>query len=377
MLPYFHTLYLEATRTCNFACDNCSSGSHLKEKWKGVSELSYDDICNRILIPAFNIGTRYIEFSGGEFLLRKDALDLLEFASKNNFVIGIASNGTTLNDSKIKILKQLLGDNLLISLGVNSFKDLENKKTRDVETNKVLDVIQRLETHHVRMNICVTMGKHTADDFAETIKKIRELKLPHNRIPYSPRNSCNYDLMFDKKILKEKLHPSLRKYFHGYVSFVPFFLNPDAHAKYSGQTNAEYNVPTNPSVGCWCGSFYSVTPDGEVAPCPLLGDHVSGGNVLKTDLKEILFESDIFKKIVRRNEFSGKCGKCKYNFTCGGCRTMAYFQGNDLYGEDPTCFIDELSEEELHAMEIEFEAQFRNYVRMAKFGGMYQTPDVS
>jgi radical SAM protein with 4Fe4S-binding SPASM domain len=172
--------------------------------------------------------------------------------------------------------------------------------------------------------------------------------------------------------MKEKIHPALLKYFRGYVSYVPFFLDPKFYFERTGQDHLSSKVPTHPSVGCWVGSFYGISPEGEVAPCPLLLDHVSAGNVMKQDLKEILFESDLFKKVLNRSEIKGKCGSCKYNFTCGGCRVMAYYQSGDIMAEDPTCFIDELSEEELKKMEKETSRQFKNYQRMTSFGGVFK-----
>ena len=369
MLGNFHTLYLETTRRCNYSCDNCSSGSHLKNFPWGT-ELSYNEIVNRILIPAYKIGTVNIEFSGGEFLLRKDAFKILKEATRIGFKISIVSNGSTLNDKTIKNLKKLLGENLFISLGINSFNNDDNNKTRNVETDSVLGLITKLEKENISVNICVSAGAHTAKSFAETIQKIRELKLPFNRIPFTPRHSESKQLMFDKEMLKTLIHPALRKDFHGYVSYIPFFLPEEIYTCETGQSKRNSSVPTNPSVGCWCGSFYSITPEGEVTPCPLLGDHISGGNIRTKALDEILFHSDLFKRIVDRNSFGGKCGKCKYLFTCGGCRTMAYFQTGNLFGEDPTCFIEDLSDSELSDIEKETIKNFKNYVRMTKFGGL-------
>jgi radical SAM protein with 4Fe4S-binding SPASM domain len=103
-------------------------------------------------------------------------------------------------------------------------------------------------------------------------------------------------------------------------------------------------------------------------------DHVSGGNVLKTDLKKILFESELFTKIIHRENLGGKCGSCKFNYTCGGCRVMAYFQTGDVFAEDPTCFIDDLSDEELAKLETLTAKEFKKYYRMTKFSNIFKTP---
>ncbi len=135
MAGKFHTLYFEATRECNFSCKYCSSGSNLNHRHE--KELTYNEIIERIFLPAKNLGTKFLDLSGGEFLLRKDAFQLLEKANKMGFRISIASNGSTLNNKTIKRLKSLLGDNLMISLGVNSF-DSKNKETRDTDYDLVV-----------------------------------------------------------------------------------------------------------------------------------------------------------------------------------------------------------------------------------------------
>ncbi|MFH2095116.1 MAG: radical SAM protein [Bacteroidota bacterium] len=371
MLSMYHTLYFEATRNCNFSCAYCSSGSGKGKKFKDIPA---DIIYERVLIPAWELGTRYIEFSGGEFLLRKDAFDILEKAHIMGFRIAIASNGSTLNKKSISCLKDLLGENLLISLGINSFLN-NNHETRDRETAFILEKISLLESYHVNINISVTIGKFNAADFAETIEKVRELRLPFNRIPFTPRNMPCHEQMFNKQLLKDFFHPVLRKHHAGYVSYTPFYLDPGLYSEVSGQSESENRVPTNPSVGCWVGSFYSITPDGEVTPCPLLGDHISGGNVLKDNLQDILLKSELFTRITNRKALEGKCGACRFRFVCGGCRVMAFYLAGNVFAEDPTCFIDELSPEELEQMTEETAENFRKYVRMAKYGKLFTKKD--
>ncbi|HRW22119.1 MAG TPA: radical SAM protein, partial [Bacteroidales bacterium] len=360
-------LYLEATRRCNLRCPYCSSGSNkpgLKDS------MSFKDIKERILFPAKEIGTKFLDLSGGEFLIRNDSFEILRLANDLGFRIGIASNGLLLTENKLDKLQDLLGNNLLISLGINSF-DEENEFTRQVPINYTLELIERLKKRGIATNVAITMGNFNADSFAETVEKIKNLGLAFNRIPYTPRNTKSRVQMFDKITLKEKLHPVLNSTHLGYVSFVPFFLNPNDYFNKSSQKECDKNVPLNPSVGCWVGSFYGINPEGEVSPCPLLGDHVSGGNILETPLKDILFKSELFTKITARNNLKGKCGKCKYRFTCGGCRVMAYYLTGDVFAEDPTCFIEELSAEELEKLEKQTKSNFKKYYILAKMGGSF------
>lgn len=359
----FHTLYLELTRCCNFSCPYCSSGSNKKELWE--NERSIEDIKTYILQPAKELGTTFIDFSGGEPFLYPSFFELLEITHQMGFKIGISTNGSLLDEDKIIQLKKLLGNNLLISLGINSFDD-KNAQTRTRDTDFFLDKLELLLLHGINVNISITMGRFNCQTFAQSLENIRKMSLPFNRIPYSPRNSKEKLLMFDKQILKDYLHPALMQSYHGFVSFVPLFLNPADYESIVGIKAYSTPVPLSPSVGCWVGSFYAINPAGDVAPCPLLSDNVTAGNVYQTPLKDILYQSELMRNIINRSNLKGKCGICKYRWTYGGCRVMAYYQSDDLFAEDPTCFIDELSDDELLQLEQTTRKHFRNYIRMTE-----------
>ncbi|HOM36661.1 MAG: radical SAM protein [Bacteroidales bacterium] len=368
MITKFNTLYLETTRNCNLACKYCSTGSNKRNDYK---DLPKGIIINRILEPAYDLGTRLVNFSGGEFLLRKDAFELISYGINKGFNLALASNGILLNDEVLKIIKEIAGNRIIISLGINSFDDL-NAETRNQEFNKTLEILERIEKYSLRANISVTIGKFNYKSFSKTLKEIENLKLPFNRIPFVPR-SCNLckDLMFDKQTLKDYFHPELIKYFNGQVSYTPYFLPTDVYEKFSGQDLEKDQIPINPPVGCWVGAYYAINPEGDVSPCPMFLDHVNAGNVIDTPLADILYKSELFLKITDRKNLEGKCGNCKYTYTCGGCRVMAYYYTGNPFAEDPTCFINELSEKELNKKEKQTIKTFKNYLRMAKFGKIY------
>lgn len=367
----FKFLYFETTRACNLKCRYCSTGSNKVRDYK--SELSLSQIEQRIFIPAHDLGTEMIDFSGGEFILRRDFLDILRLANEMGFSIGMASNGVLLDERVLGKIKAVVGENLIISLGINSF-DEKNPETRETTYDFVLKKLQMIESFQIRANISVTIGEFNKKKFHDTVNRIREMHLPYNRIPFVPRNCPRHDLMFTKESLKEYFHPVLRKYYNGQVSYTPYFLSSETYYQISGQTAHTTPVPTNPPVACWVGAYYAINPEGDVSPCPMFADQVIGGNVLQTDLKSILYESELFVKIIKRPSLKGKCGTCRYNFTCGGCRVMAYYKTGDPFAEDPTCFIDELTEDEILKLEQETEKSFKNYVRMAKFGKIFNAP---
>ena len=61
------------------------------------------------------------------------------------------------------------------------------------------------------------------------------------------------------------------------------------------------------------------------------------GDVRKTPFDEIWKNSEVLNKL-RTFEFEGNCGKCKYKFSCGGCRARAaYYNDGNYMAEEPWC----------------------------------------
>ena len=59
------------------------------------------------------------------------------------------------------------------------------------------------------------------------------------------------------------------------------------------------------------------------------------GDVRKTPFDEIWKNSEVLNKL-RTFEFEGNCGKCKYKFSCGGCRARAaYYNEQSIGKQDP------------------------------------------
>lgn len=77
-----------------------------------------------------------------------------------------------------------------------------------------------------------------------------------------------------------------------------------------------------------------VAYNGDVCPSGFLPYTL--GNVKAERLSKIYRESPILIKI-RRAEFSGKCGICEYRYLCGGSRSRAFAEYNDVLAEDPAC----------------------------------------
>jgi len=374
----FPALYFEATRLCNLRCQACMTGSNDPNLVRTARkrELDFDEIRELVLKPAQRVGVKAIGWSGGEFLLRKDALRLLELTVQLGYQCKVCSNGELLTREKLREMKDATGGKLTISLGLNSI-DEKNETSRDASPDRTLEVLALCEELKIDRHVIVTIGKHNAETFDKTVDFLIRNRISYNRSPLVARGSgCNLfdEFAFDRKDLEEKFHPVLRRHVNGYVSYTPFFLSPELHEQISGGVK-NGGVPHNPPMGCWVGTWLTINAEGDVSVCPVLLDVLSAGNVREKPLDRLVAESPLFAEMLDRSKLKGKCANCRYQYTCGGCRAMAYFHTGDYMGEDPTCFFDPIDKNTVSEHEEETNRMFKKYLMIARYVGLYRRPE--
>jgi radical SAM protein with 4Fe4S-binding SPASM domain len=330
-------------------------------------ELSTDEIEEHVLATAKEIGIETITWSGGEFILRPDALEIVRRATKHGYSSIVATNGSLMTRELLLELNEASGGTLVVAVGINSIFN-ENSWTRDSDCELAIKVLDLCEELEIRRNVVVTVGKHNLATLASTLEWIAEKGIPYNRSPFTARG-CGREywesLRFTRQEMEETIHPVLRKHPQGYISYTPFFLSPEVHERYSGGAR-NVSVPQNPSIGCWCGTWLGLSAEGEVSPCAILIDEVNCGNVRDKTFQQIIDDSPVFQSILDRSQLGGKCGRCRYKYTCGGCRAMAYFESGDVMGEDPTCFFEPEDETTVCEHEEQTNKMFKRFAFMVR-----------
>jgi len=373
----FPAIYFEATRLCNLQCQACMASSNDAERVRESrkQELSYDEIRELVLLPAQRLGVKAVGWSGGEFLLRKDAFDLLRLTVELGYQCKICSNGELLTRERLRDIKDATGGRVTIALGLNSI-DERNETTRDASPDRTLEVLDLCEELKIDRHVIITIGKHNTETFEQTVDYLVKRRISYNRSPLVSRGSgCDFfrEQAFDRDDLRDKFHPALRHHVNGYVSYTPFFLSPELHEQVSGGVR-NGGVPHNPPIGCWVGTWLTLNAEGDVSVCPVLLDVLSAGSVRDKPLDRLVNESELFATLLDRSQLKGRCGQCRYQYTCGGCRAMAYFHTGDMMQEDPTCFFDPVDRNTVSEHEEETNRFFKKYLMVARYVGLYQRP---
>ena len=95
------SVLIELTYRCNLSCYYCYQQSLPKEKELSCPQWS------GILSQLAGAGTLYVTFSGGEWLARNDALEIIAAARSRDFAVSIITNGTLLTAAIVSQLADL------------------------------------------------------------------------------------------------------------------------------------------------------------------------------------------------------------------------------------------------------------------------------
>ncbi len=107
---------LSPTDWCNLRCETCWRLEKKENPNEGsVEELSFDEMA-RLMRDARSLGARELDLTGGgEPFSRKDIFELLSIAKQLGFWVTLTTNGTLLNDEKLKNLVSLGLDDITFS----------------------------------------------------------------------------------------------------------------------------------------------------------------------------------------------------------------------------------------------------------------------
>ena len=356
------------TYRCNLACEHCyldAGGTPLvsTENFADRSELGTEE-CFRVIdeIAAFAPECVTI-LTGGEPLLRRDILEIVQRAAERGLWVVVGTNGVRITENLARRLAAAGARGLSLSLdALDPDRHDHFRKVRGAWRNTVegAEILNRTALPFI---VQTTAGAHNLGeleaiaDFAHDRLAAKVWNLyflvPTGRGQFvSDITSSQYDEVL------ESLYRIQRKYDHRMLvnaKCAPHYIRTvleNAARPRSGQAGAGAETDSIPTAaesasvpfrtysggagGCPAGTHYmGIRPNGDVTPCPYLP--VFAGTLRSSSLADLWTSSGLFADIRRRSSLGGRCGECEMNGHCGGCRARAYGMTGDLMAEDPLC----------------------------------------
>lgn len=326
------TVYMHLTNNCNLKCPYCYNKSDREykirlEKQGKIASILTTEESKALIARLVECGVHHLVLTGGEPLMRPDAMELLEFArsQSEDLTIEVLTNGI--------LIREAIAEKLC---------DYANMVTISLDGHE-----RHLHEHY--------RGRNT---FAPTIRGIRKLVEVRNR-----RN---------KKSPYISLVPALTDQNIGFMKEIYEYALDDlcvdglAPILFQAGDHQELNLQQIPTLDQWTsaqsrtkeylvartpapvkasapppivprnhcgvgGGEFSIDPAGFVYPCQTMHfDDFICGNVRDADIKEIYDTSSVMRG-VRGTVVDNLdvCRHCDVKYLCnGGCRATAY----NLYG---------------------------------------------
>lgn len=266
---------LKVTNKCNMACEFC-----YRDK-SSVDDLELSDI-KTILKNMKELNSKILRISGGEPLLYKNIVDVIQLASEYNISTSMATNGILINASNAKKLKCAGLKGLNFSLG--DMSDLN----KNIFIQKKINEIEGV-------NLEIGINIITSKLFIENIANNLDWIYDNLNIDYInciiPKKGDNINWYNDNKINIDELY-ILKK------ELIESGLNYKFDCGYYVGTIAD-------NKDCWLfnseNKFLTVSTNGFVYECPYSCDEAHSLGHFK-NLKEILYNYNI-----KYDKFSVPC----------------------------------------------------------------------
>nr|MDO8115898.1 radical SAM protein [Candidatus Sigynarchaeota archaeon] len=351
--PY--TVLWDFTIKCNLKCVYCYNDytkigepvafdqiQYGKTPPAAQPDLTVDQIRSRVLPQFAESDVRSVCFSGGEPLIRwKDLMaiapDLKDIGIEE---VLVATNGTMLTREHVKEFKRAFKgiEPFFLSIPLDSLDPEQVAKVRPPLPN-VLERSKAAIDLALKEGMIVTVetviGRNNIDEMQGIIDYISSKGSTCFSEIYplflEGRGKEREDLALMPNDARRFDETRMRNFGKCLTwDHVPFIPDPDVWNEYKEKARI-----AQITEGCIAGREYiQLDHAGNIYPCSFL--RIYCGNMMVDSLKDVWEHNEMLVRF-RNRDAGGKCGTCKHNATCGGCRARAYTETGDPFGGVESC----------------------------------------
>ncbi len=340
------------TNRCNLSCLHCYSKAGLD----ATDTLTTSDIMATLPKLKAN-GVKFLIFSGGEPLTRKDLFDIALRCKELGIITYLSTNGLYVKQSNAE---KILDTFNYIGISIDGSPDVHDKfrglKGSFDESMKAVDLLNSFGK--TKVGIRFTITKDTFDDLAFIFDLAEQHNIPKvyiSHLVYSGRGLDNLEIDLSKEQRMAAVNYILDKAFEYHetrrdIEIVTGNMEMDAILFYDRfvEKYPDYAGEMKRRLLAWGGNsagqkLLNIDSEGFVKPDPFFP--VKIGNILQQDFSDIWTNHPVplLQKLREHpRKLSGKCASCCYLDICnGGSRSRAYAIYGDLWAEDPSCYLSE------------------------------------
>ncbi len=340
------------TNRCNLECLHCYSRASMDSK----DILEFEIIKETIDEFAHN-KIKFIIFSGGEPLVRKDIFKIAAYAKSKGIITYLSTNGLFINDLNIE---KIIGIFDYIGISIDGDESTHDYFRGQIGAyKKSLNAMRLVKQHGGKVGIRFTMTKDTIGslgfifDLAET-EGFDKIYLSH--LVYSGRgfDNQNMDLSNNERInaVNFIIDKAIEYYENNKnIEIVTGNMECDAilFLKKISKKYPAFEKQFTEKLIKWGGNsagnkLLNIDSYGNVKPDPFFPMIL--GNVTEKSFTYIwnLQKNQLLENLRHHPRIlDGKCKECEYLAICnGGSRSRSFAVNGDLWQDDPSCYIGDI-----------------------------------
>ncbi len=338
------------TNRCNLSCLHCYSKADLH----ATDTLTTEDVMRTLPELKAN-GVKFLIFSGGEPLTRKDLFEIAAECKRLGIVTYLSTNGLYVKKGNAE---KILDTFDYVGISIDGSPEVHDRfrglKGAFAESMKAIELLNSYGKKKVGIRFTIT--KETYEDLAfifELAEKRRIPKIYISHLVYSGRGLDNLKMDLTKSQRTEAVTYIIDKAFEYYrdgteIEIVTGNMEPDALLFYRrfAVEYPEHAEEMLRRLKAWGGNsagrkLLNIDSEGNVKPDPFFPFTI--GNILNENFTDMWTRnpSPMLKRLREHpRTLSGVCATCEDIEICnGGSRSRAYAIYGDLWAEDPSCYL--------------------------------------
>lgn len=336
-------VYWETTVACQLACQHCRAEA---VHCRAPDELSTEE-GQKLIDSVKELGSLLV-LTGGDPLERGDLIELVSYARSLHVPVAVTPSTTpTLTRATVARFRELGITVLGVSLDGPSAQIHDQFRGVPGTFAHSMNALNWARELGVRVQINTTVTTFTRPHLQALYELLVQsasppvlrwslfLLIPTGRgATLGSLDAAGVDQLFEWAYRVSKESP-----FHVSTVEAPhyrrFWLEQQVRSGVSSEQALRHSARMGFGVRDGNGVIF-VARNGDVFPAGFL-PHPRLGNVREMPLHSIYRTSPALLELRNMDRLSGKCGRCKYRWLCGGSRARAWAATHDLFGDDPTC----------------------------------------
>ena len=329
-------VFWEITRACALACSHCRAEAQPR---RHPEELDSEQSL-RLIRQLADWKPPMLILTGGDPLMRRDALDLVRAAADSGLHVGLSPSATNrLMQADFAEIKAAGVQRMSLSLDGATRETHDSFRGVTGTYDRTIEAVRRSHEAGLSLQINTTLTRGNVGEYEAFKQLMFELKpAMWSVFLLVPTGRAGLEDMPDAE--------DVERIFEDMASLVgkaPFAVKTTEGHHFRRVVMNRMGVEVGrqrPGMKSPLGirdgrGVMFISHTGEVSPSGFLP--MVCGNVKTTHPAEVYRHHPLFVSLRDNDALGGKCGICEYRSVCGGSRSRAYGIYGDPFAADPAC----------------------------------------